>query len=135
MAHSIRLTRIVARANQIAAQLQELHFGTLPVPAKAWRPAVNVYAYDDRIEVCVDLAGVSQKDIELQVDARHLVIRGHRLSPEERCELPQCWRILMMEIQEGDFERVLEFPVEIHPQETEARQESGWLWISLPRVS
>jgi HSP20 family protein len=134
MGHSIRLTRIAARANQIAAQLQELHFPSYSLPVEAWQPAVNVYAYADRFEVCVDLAGVPKQEIELVVDARRLLIRGCRQSPESRSGLPPCGRILMMEIPEGNFERALDFPVELAPEHCEARQENGWLWITLPRT-
>lgn len=132
MAKSIRLTRIVASTHSIAAQLQELHFGSFHVPTGGWRPLVNVYAHDDRLEVCVELAGVPKEDIEVQVDARRLVIRGKRVAPEQRCEHPPCGRILMMEIADGAFERALEFPVDVNPDRTAARQENGWLWITLP---
>lgn len=40
-----------------------------------------------------------------------------------------------MEIPEGAFERTLDFTVEIDPAHVQARQDTGWLWISLPRVS
>jgi HSP20 family molecular chaperone IbpA len=38
----------------------------------------------------------------------------------------------MMEIAEGPFERVLDFPVDVNPDQTAARQENGLLWITLP---
>lgn len=132
MAKSIRLTRIVASTNHIATQLQELHFGSFQLPVGAWRPPVNVYAHEDRIEVCVELAGVPKADIEVQVDARRLVIRGHRISPEQRCEHPPCGRILLMEIADGAFERILDFATDVDPDRTVAKQENGWLWITLP---
>ena len=134
MGHSIRLTRIVARANRIAAQLQELHFPPFPLAEEAWQPPVNAYAYGDRFEVCVDLAGVPRQEIELEVDSRRLRIRGRRQPPEKACGLPTCGRILIMEIAEGDFERVLDFPVDLAPERCVARQENGWLWITLPRA-
>lgn len=133
MAHSIRLTRIVARANQIVAHLQGLHFSAPGLAAGAWQPAVNVYAYPDRFEVCVDLAGVARGDVEVQVEARRLVVRGCRAAPESGSDRPPGGRILVMEIPDGAFERVLEFPSDFGAERAEARQENGWLWISLPR--
>jgi HSP20 family protein len=132
MAKSIRLTRIVASAHSLAEQLQNLHFGSFQVPAGGWRPSVNVYAHKDRLEVCVELAGMPKEKIDIQATSRRLVIRGNRLSPERDCDHPPCGRILMMEISEGAFERVLEFPVDVDPDRTVARQENGWLWITLP---
>lgn len=132
MARSIRLTRIVARADQIAAQLHELHFGSFHAPVAAWQPQVNVYAHHDRFEVCMELAGVAKEDIEVQVDARRLVIRGERQAPEQHCGKPACGRILMMEIADGRFERTLDFAVDLDPDSTVAKHENGWLWITLP---
>lgn len=134
MARSIRLTKILARADQIAEQLHDLHFGLYHAPGRAWQPPVNVYAHEDRLEVCVDLAGVKKSEIDVQVDPRRLVIRGERHSPDQHCEHPPCGRLLMMEIAEGPFERVLDFPVDVNPDKTSARQENGLLWITLPFV-
>jgi len=132
MAQSIRLTRILAHANQIATDLHDLHFGSLHRPSAAWRPPLNVYVFADRYEVCVELAGVPKGDIEVQVESRRLVIRGHREPPEQSCGQPACGRILVMEIPEGGFERIIEFPREVATHGVTARQENGWLWITLP---
>ena len=78
MAQSTRLTRIFARANQIAADLHDLQFGALHRPSVAWRPPLNVYVFADRFEVCVELAGMLKSGIEVQVESSRLVIRGHR---------------------------------------------------------
>lgn len=134
MAHSIRFTRIAGRASQIFAQLQELHFSSTGFPAEGWQPAVNVYAYADRLEVCVDLAGVAKQDVHVEMEPRRLVIRGRRPSPERGCDRPPCGRILMMEIPDGEFERVLDLPWDVDVGQTQARQDNGWLWISLPRA-
>jgi HSP20 family molecular chaperone IbpA len=37
-----------------------------------------------------------------------------------------------MEIQDGSFERVLEFPVMVDTERVIAKQDNGWLWITLP---
>jgi HSP20 family molecular chaperone IbpA len=132
MARSIRLSRIVTQANQIAAELQELHFGALHRPGVVWRPALNVYLYADRFVVCVDLAGVPKHEIDVQVEPRRLVNSGHRRAPEHAPDQPRCGRILILEIAEGTFERVVEFPRDVAPEKAEARQENGWLWITLP---
>ena len=121
--------------NAMADQLQGLHFGSMSMPPAAWVPAVNVYAYADRLEVCVELAGVPKAEIEIQVEARRVSIRGERLSPERGCERPPCGRILVMEIADGAFERVLELPVEVRAGDAEAKQENGLIWITLPRAA
>lgn len=131
MARSIRLTQIVSMADQIAAQLHGLHFAGLKSADSAWQPEVNVYACADRIEVCVDLAGVSKQDIRVDVEPRRLVIRGHRALPDSGAS-PREGRILIMEIADGDFERVIDFAVDVDRDRVTARQDNGWLWVTLP---
>lgn len=120
--------------NAIADQLQGLHFAAMGLPPAAWHPAINVYAYADRLEICVELAGVPKAEIEVQIEPRRVVIRGERLSPERGCERPPCGRILVMEIADGAFERVLNLPVEVRAGEAQASQENGMVWITLPRA-
>lgn len=132
MPQSIRFTRIVSMTDQLAAQLQGLHFAGMQPPDVLWRPGTNVSAYADRIVVCVDLAGVAKQDIKVEVEPRRLVIRGHRPAPQQDCEADSCCRMLVMEIPDGSFERVLEIPVEIDTERVVAKQDNGWLWITLP---
>jgi HSP20 family molecular chaperone IbpA len=132
MATSIRFTRIVTRTDRILTQLQELQFARFHPSAELWRPNVNVYGFADRVEICVELSGVPQEGVEIHVDRRRLVIRGHRQAPEVRCEKPPCGRVLLMEIADGAFERVIEFEMDVDAERAAARQENGWLWIAIP---
>ncbi|WP_395746091.1 Hsp20/alpha crystallin family protein [Prosthecobacter sp.] len=132
MPRSIRLSRLFSMADQLAAQLQGLQFAGWKSPEALWRPDVNVYAHSDRLEVCVDLAGVNKQEIQVEAEPRRLVVRGQRQTPDGRCDAEACCRILVMEIPEGNFERVLEFPVAVDTERVTAKQENGWLWITLP---
>jgi HSP20 family molecular chaperone IbpA len=132
MARSIRFTRFVSLAGQIADQLQGLQFAAFPPREAVWQPAVNVYSHPDRLEVCVDLAGVPKTEIRVDVEPRRLVISGQRALPESGEARAGGCRILVMEIPDGGFERVLEFSVDVDPVRVSARQNHGWLWISLP---
>jgi HSP20 family protein len=132
MPTSIRFTRIISRADRVVTQFQELQFARFLPVETSWRPNVNVYGFADRMEVCVELAGVPREEIEVHVHRRRLGIRGHRLAPESRCEKPPCGRLLLMEIADGAFERIIEFEIDVDPERTEARQENGWLWLTIP---
>jgi HSP20 family protein len=132
MPRSIRFTRIFSMADQLAAQLQGLHFAGLQPPDVKWRPDVNVYEHADRMEVCVDLAGVTKQDIKVEVETKRLVVRGQREAPDRGCEASSCCRMLVMEIPDGSFERVLELPVAVDTERVVAKQDNGWLWITLP---
>jgi HSP20 family protein len=121
--------------DQVVSHLQRLHFAGFHPPGAVWEPAVNLYAWPDRLELCVDLAGVSKEDIKVDVGPRQLIIRGQRVLPGSGCGAPMCERILMMEIADGRFVRVLDLPLNVDAQRVEARQENGWLWITLPKAA
>ena len=138
MPPSIRLTRIFSMAEDLAAQLQGLHFANAQAQQALWRPALNMYAHADRLEVCMDLAGVRKQDIQVEVEPRRLTLRGRRTLPqcppgaEAAAAADSCCRILMMEIPDGEFERVLDLPAAVNTEKVTARQDNGWLWVSLP---
>jgi HSP20 family protein len=120
--------------DQIAAQLRGLHFSACRPADTCWQPAVNVYAYEDRLEVCMDLAGVDKREIRVDVEPRRLTVSGHRALPENGRSKQECGRILVMEIEDGPFGRTLEFTTDVDTSRVEARQDNGWLWIVLPRA-
>ncbi len=133
MPRNIRITRIISKAENVAYQLQSLHFSNFSPPAESWQPQVNAYSYADRYELCIDLAGVEKEEIDIQVERNRLIIRGNR----ERTEPPPCMespcrQILMMEVESGPFARALEFKRDIEIDKVSARQENGLLWITLP---
>jgi HSP20 family molecular chaperone IbpA len=134
MTGTIRFARIVSRTDQIAAELRRLQFSQMQPPAASWSPAVNVYLYADHLDVCIDLAGVPRKEVQVEVGPRRLVVRGHRMLPGSSGEGGCCGRILVMEIPDGSFERTIEFALDIDTSHVEARQEDGWLWIRLPKA-
>jgi HSP20 family protein len=112
----------------------EMPFGRIITVDSKWQPEVNIYASLDGVEVCMDLAGVRKQDIKVEVQQRRLIVRGHRDLPTSSRVGPQCSRILVMEITDGRFERILDFPMDLDMAHVEARKENGWLWISLPTV-
>ncbi|WP_265596235.1 Hsp20/alpha crystallin family protein [Verrucomicrobium sp. BvORR106] len=134
MPRGIRLTHIVTRADKLVSELEKLRHSAFRPPAAVWCPSVNVYEHPSKFEVCVDLAGVSKDEILIELTDQRLVFRGQRSAPEASCGHPPCGRILIMEISDGSFERTIDFPVDLNVPEAHARQENGWLWISLPKA-
>ncbi len=131
MAKNIRLRHIIGKAGDVAIQLRSLHFSQF-YSAKGWHPDINAYRYDDRIEVCVDLAGVEKADIDLKIHPRRLVLSGERRTPGPCCQGTGCREVLAFEIVNGPFERDLELPADVLPEKVTARQENGMLFIELP---
>src|SRR6476619_2419204 len=129
-----RLSRILSMADQIAGQLHDLHFSSFQLPGPSWTPAINVYAYADRFEVCMDLAGVDKREIRVEAERRRLSVSGQRVVPGGSGEEACCKRILVMEIHDGQFARTLEFAEDLDTSRVQARQDNGWLWIILPKA-
>ncbi len=121
-------------ARQLGRMMDELGQGNFTefCPTEHWRPAMNVYRLADRIEVCVDLAGVDRERIDLRVEPGKLTIRGVRHAPEPPRNGEQSLHILGMEINHGPFCRTLSLPRMVDAGRVTAEQRNGLLWIHLP---
>jgi len=98
---------------------------------QTWTPAINEYEASCGYGVCVELAGMRPEQIEVLVDKRRLVIRGHRAIPGPD-SLPE-HTIQSMEIAHGEFCRVVSLPADVDVDRVESRYRDGLLWICLPR--
>ena len=101
-------------------------------PSDTWAPPVNVYQLRDRLELCVDLAGVDRANLDVRVEPGRLVIRGLRRTPEPAHGENQPMRILTMEIDYGPFQREITLPSEVQLDRVSSSYEDGLLWIALP---
>ncbi len=100
--------------------------------AESWSPSVNLYQANDSIVVCVDLAGVDRRQIDIQVVPGRLTISGTRLSPTPNVAAQKGMRILSMEIDHGRFNRVVTIPETVDIERSESEYRDGLLWIDLP---
>ena len=100
--------------------------------ASVWTPAVNFYEGEKYYCIVVELAGVDPDKIDLRVENGVLTISGQRATPalpEDRRAL----RLLMMEIDHGDFSRSLKLPGDADDDAVSATYRCGYLWIRLPK--
>jgi HSP20 family protein len=123
------LEHLERELGDIACQLTHMHFTRA---ADRWRPAINGYRCGDSFVVCVDLAGVDKAAIQVLASAHRLTIRGTRQPPEPGCDQPRPVQVLVMEIDYGPFERVLELPAEVDTERVSAEHREGLLWVYLP---
>lgn len=130
MPRNVRLTRMISRAGDVAFELSRLHFSDF-YPTAGWRPDINAFRYDDRFEICVDLAGVDKEHIIVDVLADRIQISGERVQPSPENQ-EDCRQVLTLEIESGHFAREVLLPSEVDTETVTARQESGLLWIVLP---
>jgi HSP20 family protein len=93
--------------------------------AGLWRPAADVYQTRRGWLVKFDLAGVRPQDISIQVEGRHLVVRGARrdCAVEEGCHYYQ------MEISYSSFERTLEIPCDLERADISTDYRDGMLLV------
>src|SRR4051812_44023683 len=71
-----------------------------------WVPNTDVYSTGDGLVIKVELAGMKREDLELVIDGNRVKISGHR---PDGCRAPKC-KFLIMEINYGAFESVIELP-------------------------
>ena len=119
-----------AAVREIIGQITWEISGLYPA-AGAWRPAINVYQFPQRLEVCVDLAGVEKEKIEVTVEPGQLRIAGVRAAPEPADPDPSYMRIINMEIDYGPFERVITIPSHVDLDRVQSECRQGMLWVYL----
>lgn len=94
-------------------------------------PPVDVYETDKEIVILVEMAGISEEEVELLVDGDTLVLRG------ERKPLPgRPGRVYsQMEISHGRFQRDLLLPSDVDAEGARATYKDGILEIVLPKTT
>ena len=92
-------------------------------------PAVDVAYTSDppRAIVTAELAGVDISELELEIQGRKLILGGHRGPPAVEGDVYQ-----QVEIERGQFRRVVELGADVRAEEAKARYEDGMLRVELP---
>ncbi len=96
---------------------------------RGWKPLTDVFETDEEIVVVMDIAGITTRDISLRLHQRVLSIRGIRRERSERGKR----KYYKMEIDFGPFERQIELPAAVDPDEVRARYWQGFLEVRLPK--
>jgi HSP20 family molecular chaperone IbpA len=92
-----------------------------------WRPDADMYETATTVEITVDLAGVEEDEVEVQLFEDMLVVEGHR-------QLPACQPGAVYHaagIGQGPFQVALPLPAPVDPERVEARYDRGLLCITL----
>lgn len=122
----------VGRIGDLAFDFQRLPFAPLPSES-GWKPNIDLYAFEDRFELWVDLAGVEKQSIAVDVFRNQVRLNGERRPPvicnggDDRCR-----QVLVLEIESGRFGREITLPQEINRELVTAEQINGLLCIKLP---
>jgi HSP20 family protein len=95
-----------------------------------WVPNTDVYVTDGGLVIKVELAGMKKEDLELTVEGSRLKISGHR---PDGCRAAKC-SFLLMEINYGAFESIIELPPGYDLSRAKAAYQNGFLRIDVPEL-
>ena len=93
-----------------------------------WVPNTDVYATDNGLVVKVELAGMRSEHLEITVEGNRMRIAGNR---PDGCRAAKC-SFLVMEINYGPFESVLDLPSGYDLGQAKAAYLNGFLRIDVP---
>ncbi len=94
----------------------------------SWVPNTDVYLTDGGLVIKVELSGMRREDLELMVEGNQLRIAGQR---SDCCRAGRC-KFLVMEINYGPFESVIELPPGYDLGRAKAAYQNGFLRIDVP---
>ncbi len=94
-----------------------------------WNPPINVFETDQHIVVMIEAAGVNPEDIRIALQGNNLIIRGIRKDPFK----DEGRNFFVMEIDFGNFERVVRLPVEVEHSGARVETENGFIKVYLPK--
>ncbi len=98
-------------------------------PPAGWMPRMDVYEKGGWVVVKVELPGLKREDVQVEVDAGDLVIRGERKAEEEVKEADY----YRMERRTGSFYRRVALPEGVDPEQIAATFRDGVLEVTMPR--
>ena len=93
-----------------------------------WSPNTDIYETSKGVVVKMELAGVSQEQIEISCEGSTIIISGHR----EDHGLTEKTRCLQIEIPYGEFRRKIILPKDLDFDRISARLQDGFLIIFVP---
>lgn len=96
-----------------------------------WVPNTDVYVTETGLVIKVELAGMKKEHLELHVENNRIKICGHR---PDGCRAPKC-KFLVMEINYGAFESIIELPAGYDLTQAKAAYQNGFLRIDVPLVT
>lgn len=95
------------------------------------KPKVDIAATDDQYMITVEVPGVSEKDVSVEVSGNTMTIRGEKKQEQEEKDR-NYYRI---ERSYGSFQRILSLPDDADQDNIKADFKNGVLSITMPRKS
>lgn len=102
----------------------------LGAKAAMWAPAVDVIEEEKQIKVKAQVPGIKPEDLDIEVEADHLTIRGETVHKQEE----EKGNVYHSEISYGKVFRRIPLPTEVQSEKAKADFEHGMLTITLPKA-
>jgi HSP20 family protein len=95
----------------------------------SFAPAVDVYEDEHNVTLKIEVPGIDEKDIDIQLENNTLTVHGERKI--EKDEKEENYR--RVERQYGSFTRTFTLPLTVDGEKVSANYEKGVLKITLPK--
>jgi len=116
--------------NRLFDRLTTPEEGTFAAPGLSFIPPAEIHETEDQIQLKIELPGLEAKDLDVQVTAESVAIRGERRS-ETKVEEKGMVR---SEFRYGQFQRVIPLPTRIQNDKVTAEFANGILALTLPKA-
>ncbi|HLV82007.1 MAG TPA: Hsp20/alpha crystallin family protein [Chthonomonadaceae bacterium] len=100
------------------------------VSSQIWSPAVDIYEDQDKIVVKVDLPGVKQEDIQVEMTGDTITLQGERRFEDEQNRD----KYVRVERQYGAFQRSFTIGIPIEADKVKATYRNGILELTIPKA-
>ncbi|AJF07389.1 Hsp20/alpha crystallin family protein [Geoalkalibacter subterraneus] len=101
-----------------------------PADESGWKPPVDIFEEPERLVVLMDVPGLAEDALEIELDGSCLRVRGERVPAQGGAERT----FHRVERSCGTFQRVFALPAMVDRDRIEAACERGVLFITLPKL-
>ena len=105
-------------------------FGRMDYPLGMMAPRMDVTEEDDEFLVTMELPGMDEKDVEVELSDNVLTIKGEKKAEEHEAGKGRTY----MERSYGSFRRSIPLDLEVVTEKVEARFDKGVLTVVLPKT-
>ena len=98
---------------------------------RVWKPQMDIFETDEEVVIQAAVAGVAKESLEVEISDKAVKLNGYR-NPHPPSG-SATYRLV--EIQHGNFERILFLPAVINPDRVSATYKNGFLQINLAKLS
>ena len=95
-----------------------------------WLPAVDVYEDETNIHIKADVAGIEEKDLDINLQDNVLTVSGKRNEEKKESSGRNCF---VSERRFGSFSRSIALPEGINPENVKAELKNGVLKVSIEK--